>query len=58
MSVRYWQHQLRGPMGTVTIAPHVRATRDTEFLALMQFVRRRLGNSAQALENLFRDAAS
>ncbi len=30
----YWRRALRGPVGTVAIAPHVRASRDDEFAAL------------------------
>ncbi|MFJ4654478.1 hypothetical protein ACIP5Y_24675 [Nocardia sp. NPDC088792] len=30
----YWRWALRGPVGTVAIAPHARATRDTEIVAL------------------------
>ncbi|WP_327138765.1 ketopantoate reductase family protein [Nocardia sp. NBC_01327] len=30
----YWRRALRGPLGTVAIAPHARATRDTETAAL------------------------
>jgi 2-dehydropantoate 2-reductase len=33
-ATRYWQRQLRGPVGTIAMAPHMRATRDTEFPAL------------------------
>jgi 2-dehydropantoate 2-reductase len=40
VAVRYWQKQLRGPLGTLAIAPHVRATRDTEFPAMCADVRR------------------
>jgi 2-dehydropantoate 2-reductase len=39
-AVRYWQKQLRGPTGTVAIAPHMRATRDTEMPVLRADVRR------------------
>ncbi|MGH3249563.1 MAG: ketopantoate reductase family protein [Trebonia sp.] len=39
IAVRYWQAQLRGPVGTVAIAPHIRATRDTEFPRLCADVR-------------------
>lgn len=38
-AVRYWQGQLRGPVGTVAIAPHLRATCDTEFPRLCADVR-------------------
>jgi 2-dehydropantoate 2-reductase len=40
IAVRYWQHQLKGPLGSVAIAPHVRATRDTEFPVISADVRR------------------
>jgi hypothetical protein len=39
IAVRYWQKQLRGPTGTVGIAPHMRATRYTELTALIADVR-------------------
>jgi len=39
-ATRYWQAQLRGPLGTLAIAPHIRATRDTEFPALAADVRK------------------
>jgi 2-dehydropantoate 2-reductase len=39
-AVRYWQAQLRGPVGTLAIAPHIRATRDTEFPVLAAEVRK------------------
>jgi 2-dehydropantoate 2-reductase len=38
-AVRYWQGQLRGPVGTMAIASHVRATRDSEFAWLGADVR-------------------
>ena len=38
-AVRYWRGQLRGPVGTVMIAPHMRATRDTELPLLCADVR-------------------
>jgi 2-dehydropantoate 2-reductase len=40
VAVRYWRAQLRGPVGTVAIAPHVRATRDSELPVLCADVRR------------------
>jgi 2-dehydropantoate 2-reductase len=40
IAVRYWQRQLKGPLGSVAIAPHVRATRDTEFPLISADVRR------------------
>lgn len=33
-SVPYWQRQMCGELGTLSLAPHVFATRDTEFLSL------------------------
>jgi 2-dehydropantoate 2-reductase len=39
-AVRYWSKQLRGPLGTVAIAPHVRASRETELPILCADVRR------------------
>jgi 2-dehydropantoate 2-reductase len=38
-AVRYWGAQLRGPVGMLAIAPHIRATRDTEFPVLVAGVR-------------------
>ncbi len=42
-AVHYWQGQLRGPLGTLAIAPHVRATRDTEFPLLRADVHELIG---------------
>ena len=39
VSVPYWQRQLRGPVGTVALAPHVRASQHTELPALCADVR-------------------
>ncbi len=39
VAVSYWQRQLRGPLGTLAIAPHVRSTRDTEFPLMCDDVR-------------------
>jgi 2-dehydropantoate 2-reductase len=39
IAVGYWQKQLRGPIGTVAIAPHMRATRGTELPVLRADVR-------------------
>lgn len=39
IAVRYWSRQLSGPLGAVAIAPHVRATRQTEFRQLCADVR-------------------
>ena len=33
-AVAYWRRALRGPVGTIAIAPHVRATASTEFALL------------------------
>jgi 2-dehydropantoate 2-reductase len=38
-AVRYWRKQLSGPLGTLAIAPHMRATRDTELAWLVGEVR-------------------
>jgi 2-dehydropantoate 2-reductase len=38
-AVRYWRAQLRGPVGTLALAPHIRATRDSEFPVLVAGVR-------------------
>jgi 2-dehydropantoate 2-reductase len=40
VAVRYWQRELRGPVGTDAIAPHLRASRHTEFPVLCDDVRR------------------
>jgi 2-dehydropantoate 2-reductase len=39
IAISYWQGQLRGPLGTLAIAPHVRAARDTEFPLMCDDVR-------------------
>lgn len=39
-AVPYWRAQLRGPVGTLAIAPHIRATRDSEFPVLVAGVRK------------------
>jgi 2-dehydropantoate 2-reductase len=39
VAVAYWQKQLRGPIGTVALAPHLRATRSSELPALTAQVR-------------------
>ncbi|MDA8324191.1 MAG: hypothetical protein M0030_30870 [Actinomycetota bacterium] len=44
IAVGYWQSQLRGPVGTVAIAPHIRASRDSEFPQLCADVRRLLAD--------------
>jgi 2-dehydropantoate 2-reductase len=51
-ATRYWQKQLRGPVGTLTIAPHVRATSSTEFAALAADVRELTGGRAPRLDKL------
>ena len=38
-AVPYWQGQLRGPVGTMSLAPHFKATRDTELVGLCRDVR-------------------
>jgi 2-dehydropantoate 2-reductase len=40
VAVAYWRRQLRGPLGTLVLAPGVRATRETELPALNAQVRR------------------
>ncbi|RMB58945.1 ketopantoate reductase family protein [Tessaracoccus antarcticus] len=40
----YWRRALRGPVGTVAIAPHVRASRDDEFADLCSDVLARVGD--------------
>jgi ketopantoate reductase len=52
IAVPYWRRQLLGPTGVDTIAPHVVASRETEFPALAAAVRRILGPSAPKLEVL------
>jgi 2-dehydropantoate 2-reductase len=39
VAVAYWQKQLRGPIGTLALAPHARTTRESEFPALTAQVR-------------------
>lgn len=39
-AVRYWQGQLRGPVGTVSLAPHSRMTEDTELPVLYRDVQK------------------
>lgn len=46
ISVPYWQKQMRGEMGRLSLAPHVIATRDTEFRHLATAARRLTSNSA------------
>ncbi|MEO6956492.1 MAG: hypothetical protein ABI137_07085 [Antricoccus sp.] len=33
-AVRYWQNQLRGELGNLSLGPHIAATVTTEFFAL------------------------
>lgn len=40
----YWQRALRGPIGTIAIAPHIRASRNDEFPTLCTNVLARVGN--------------
>ncbi len=56
IAVPYWQRQLRGAVGTETIAPHVRATRHTELPALAAAVRETLGPAPQRWDELLREA--
>lgn len=46
ISVPYWQKQMRGEMGRLSLAPHITATRDTEFRHLAVAARRLTRNSA------------
>ena len=39
IAVSYWRGQLRGPLGTLALAPHLRATRDTEFPVMITDLR-------------------
>lgn len=55
-AIPYWQRALRGPTGTETIAPHIRATRHSELPALAAAVRDAVGPSAPRLDALLRDA--
>ena len=47
-SVPYWQRQMRSELGTLSLAPHVFATRDTEF-PLIAAAARRLAPEARQL---------
>jgi 2-dehydropantoate 2-reductase len=55
-SVPYWQHQMAGPVGTETIAPHAQATRHTELPVIAGHVRDRVGAHAPDLVALLTDA--
>lgn len=52
----YWRRQLRGPVGTQTIAPHIVATRHSELPALVGSVRETLGSSAPRFDALLEQA--
>ena len=52
ISVPYWQRQLCGDLGRLALAPHVIATRDTEFRQLVADVRK-LTDNAPRLEAAF-----
>lgn len=54
VSVPYWQRQLRGPVGVIALAPHVRASQHTELPALCADVRALLagGRPHDTLERL------
>ena len=39
-AVRYWQGQLRGTVGTVALAPHLRVSKDTELAAIYRDVQK------------------
>lgn len=47
LSVPYWQKQMRGDLGRLSLAPHVMATRDTEFPQLAAAARRLTHSSAR-----------
>jgi 2-dehydropantoate 2-reductase len=47
-AIRYWQGQLRGPVGTVSLAPHSRATKDTELPVLYRDVQKMLDGTSPA----------
>jgi 2-dehydropantoate 2-reductase len=51
-AVRYWQAALRGPVGTLSIAPHIVATRSTEFASLAADVRGLVHGQAPYLDKL------
>jgi 2-dehydropantoate 2-reductase len=46
-AVRYWQGQLRGPVGTVALAPHARMTQDTELPVLARDVQKMVEGSGR-----------
>lgn len=50
IAVRYWSKQMRGDLGRIALAPHVLATRDTEFALLVDEVRGLTGGDAPLLE--------
>lgn len=54
LAARYWRRQLRGPLGTIAIAPHVSASAETELPALWLDVRRLIGASEGRVPNLRR----
>lgn len=61
-SVPYWQRQLRGPLGRLALAPHVLATRDSEFPFLVRQARMLVGHAprfdaAMAAAGYSRDGA-
>lgn len=49
IAVRYWQRQMRGDLGRLALAPHITATRDTEFHHLAAAARR-LTQSTERLD--------
>lgn len=51
----YWRRALHGPVGTVAIAPHIRASRDDEFAVLCTDVLKRVSHldTTPALSALF-----
>jgi len=56
-AVRYWRRQLRGPVGTVAMAPHMQATGTTEFPVMCADVLQLVAGYGPAphLDRLLRD---
>jgi 2-dehydropantoate 2-reductase len=59
-AVWYWRRQLRGQVGTLGIAPHIQATRDSEFRLMHDEVRRLASESGPTpyLDHLLAATAS
>jgi hypothetical protein len=51
-----WQRQLRGPVGTMAISPHIRATRDTELADLRADVRQLVASHRRPHTSIDRSA--